>query len=50
MIDVTSVPVIVRFDGGEPAETFAGLKPKPVLKRALGLSRPSAIPIGEVKE
>ncbi len=34
---VLSIPTIVRFDGGEPSETFVGLKPKLVLKRALGL-------------
>ena len=34
---VLSIPTIVRFDGGEPSETFTGLKPKPVLMRALGL-------------
>lgn len=47
---VLSIPMIVRFDGGEPSETFAGLKPKPVLKRALGLCRPSTFHVGEVKE
>lgn len=34
---VLSIPAIVRFDGGEPSETFVGLKPKLVLTRALGL-------------
>jgi len=47
---VLSIPAIVRFDGGEPTETFVGLKPKPVLKRALGLCGPGAFHIGEVKE
>jgi thioredoxin 1 len=34
---VLSVPTVIRFDGGEPSQTFTGLRPKPVLKRALGL-------------
>lgn len=34
---ILSIPAIVRFDGGGPSGTFVGLKPKPVLKRALGL-------------
>ena len=34
---VLSIPTIVRFDGGEPSGTFAGLRPKPVLEKALGL-------------
>ena len=47
---VLSVPTIVRFDGGEPSGTFAGLRPKPVLEKALGLSSPGTSRIGEVKE
>lgn len=34
---ILSIPMIVRFDAGKPSETFVGLKPKSVLKRALGL-------------
>jgi thioredoxin 1 len=47
---VLSVPTIVRFDGGEPSGTFAGLRPKPVLEKALGLCGPGTSHIGEVKE
>ncbi len=47
---VLSIPAIVRFDGGEPSGTFVGLRPKPVLERALGLSSPGAFHIGESKE
>jgi len=47
---VLSVPTIVRFDGGEPSATFVGLRPKPVLEKALGLSGPAISRIGEVKE
>ena len=45
-----SIPMIVRFDGGEPSRGFAGLKPELVLKRAPGLCRPCASRSGEVKE
>jgi thioredoxin 1 len=48
--DVLSIPTIVRFDGGEPSGTFAGLRPKPVLEKALGLCSPGTSHIGEVKE
>ena len=47
---VLSIPTIVRFDGGEPSGTFAGLRPKPVLEKALGLCGPGTSHIGEVKE
>lgn len=47
---VLSIPTIVRFDGGEPSGTFAGLRPKLVLEKALGLCSPGTSHIGEVKE
>ena len=47
---VLSIPTIVRFDGGEPSGTFAGLRPKPVLEKALGLCGPGTSHIGEAKE
>ena len=47
---VMSIPTIVRFDGGEPSGTFAGLRPKPVLEKALGLCSPGTSHIGEAKE
>lgn len=34
---VLSVPTVIRFDGGQPSQAFTGLRPKPVLTRALGL-------------
>ena len=34
---VLSIPAVVRFDGREPSGTFVGLRPKQMLKRALGL-------------
>jgi thioredoxin 1 len=37
---VLSIPTIVRFDDGAPSGTFAGLRPKPVLEKALGLCSP----------
>jgi thioredoxin 1 len=47
---VLSIPTIVRFDSGGPSGTFAGLRPKPVLERALGLCSPRTSHTGEVKE
>jgi thioredoxin-like negative regulator of GroEL len=47
---VLSVPAIVRFDGGGPSETFAGLRPKSVLEKALGLCSPGTSRTGEVRE
>jgi thioredoxin 1 len=47
---VLSIPTIVRFDGGGPSGTFAGLRPKPALERALGLCSPGTSHLGEVKE
>jgi thioredoxin 1 len=47
---VLSIPTIVRFDGGEPSQTFAGLRPKPALERALGLAGPGALHTDEMKE
>jgi thioredoxin 1 len=47
---VLSIPTVVRFDSGGPSGTFAGLRPKQVLERALGLRGPSTSRPGEVKE
>jgi thioredoxin 1 len=34
---VMSIPTVIRFDGGEAAQTVVGLKPKPILRKALDL-------------
>jgi thioredoxin 1 len=34
---VLSIPTVIRFDGGEVAQTVVGLKPKPLLKKGLDL-------------
>jgi thioredoxin 1 len=34
---VLSIPTVIRFDGGEAAQTVVGLKPKPLLKKGLDL-------------
>jgi thioredoxin 1 len=34
---VLSIPTVIRFEGGAPSQTVAGLKPKALLMRALAL-------------